>query len=34
MTRAGGKTTLYRAQNGELTFEIAIAVNMLFDVPR
>jgi len=31
MTRAGGKTTQYRARNGGLSFEIAIASSMLFD---
>jgi hypothetical protein len=31
MTRAGGKTTQYRAHNGDVSYEIAIAVSMLFD---
>jgi len=31
MTRAGGKTSRYRSPNGELSFEIAIAISMLFD---
>jgi len=31
MTRAGGKTIRYREANGEVSYEIAIAVSMLFD---
>lgn len=31
MTRAAGKTTAYRARDGEMSFEIAIAASMLFD---
>ena len=31
MTRTGGMTTRYRARNGEVSFEIAIAISILFD---
>jgi hypothetical protein len=31
MTRSGGKTTRFRSPSGETSFEIAIAVRMLFD---
>ena len=31
MTRAGGKTSRYRLPSGEVSFEIAIAISMLFD---
>jgi hypothetical protein len=31
MTSSGGKTTRYRARNGELSYEIAVASSILFD---
>jgi hypothetical protein len=31
MTRTGGTTTQYRAPNGEVSYELAIAISMLFD---
>lgn len=31
MTKTGGMTTRYRARNGEVSYEIAIAISMLFD---
>jgi hypothetical protein len=31
MTHAGGKTTRFTSRSGEVSFEIAIAVSMLFD---
>jgi len=31
MTSSGGKTTRYRARNGEVSYEIAVASSILFD---
>jgi hypothetical protein len=31
MIKAGGKTTRFRTRNGQESFEIAVAINMLFD---
>ncbi len=34
MTRSGGATTRYRARTGQVSYEIAIAISMLFDAFR